>query len=108
MQSVLLDETPRVNAIPTRAFDLYGRIIRVPSNYVAETRTYSGIWDGSFQSAWTDNPAVTSRSGILIVINFLSLQYLPGECGASVRWCTRSTSQQGIALKRLFNAKEPS
>ncbi|WLI36376.1 phage tail protein [Pseudomonas sp. FP818] len=42
-----------------------GRIIRVPSNYDAETRTYAtsgtgtsnGIWDGTFKEAYTNNPA---------------------------------------------------
>lgn len=43
--------------VPTRIYDVLGRIIRVPSNYDAETKTYSGIWDGSFKLAWTDNPA---------------------------------------------------
>lgn len=43
--------------IPTVACEPYGRIWQVPSNYDPETRTYSGAWDGSFKSAWTDNPA---------------------------------------------------
>lgn len=43
--------------IPARAFDCKLRIVRVPSNYNAETRTYTGVWDGLFQLAWTDNPA---------------------------------------------------
>jgi predicted phage tail protein len=43
--------------IPTRAYDLKLRIIRVPSNYDPETREYTGIWDGTFQLAWSDNPA---------------------------------------------------
>ena len=42
-----------------------GRIIRVPSNYDATTRTYAtsgtgtsnGIWDGTFKEAYTNNPA---------------------------------------------------
>ncbi|NMX88245.1 phage tail protein [Pseudomonas sp. WS 5010] len=42
-----------------------GRIIRVPANYDAETRTYAtagtgtsnGIWDGTFKEAYTNNPA---------------------------------------------------
>lgn len=45
------------NQIPARAYDVKGLIIRVPSNYNAETRTYSGLWDGSWKLAWTDNPA---------------------------------------------------
>ncbi len=43
--------------IPTRAYDWKGRIIRVPSNYDPESRVYTGIWDGTFKLAWTDNPA---------------------------------------------------
>lgn len=34
-----------------------GRVVAVPSNYDAEAKTYSGLWDGTFQMAWTDNPA---------------------------------------------------
>ncbi|MDT8505157.1 phage tail protein, partial [Alcaligenes nematophilus] len=52
----------RVNAkqfqsIPTRAYHLYLRVVRVPSNYDAWTRTYTGTWDGTFKMSWTDNPA---------------------------------------------------
>lgn len=50
-------DASQFQSIPTRSFDLYGRIIRVPNNYDAETRTYTGVWDGGFQNAWTDNPA---------------------------------------------------
>lgn len=45
------------NGIPTRSFKARGRIIRVPSNYNPTTRAYSGVWDGTFKQAWTDNPA---------------------------------------------------
>ncbi|WP_218689125.1 host specificity protein J [Psychrobacter sp. BF1] len=34
-----------------------GSIIRVPSNYNAVNRTYSGIWDGTFKDAYSNNPA---------------------------------------------------
>ncbi|MBY6346674.1 DUF1983 domain-containing protein [Providencia rettgeri] len=52
----------RVNAkqfqsIPSRAFDLYLRVVRVPSNYDAWTHTYAGSWDGTFKMSWTNNPA---------------------------------------------------
>lgn len=51
--------------IPSRAYNIYGRIIRVPANYDPEARTYAttgpgttnGIWNGTFKSAWTNNPA---------------------------------------------------
>ncbi len=44
-------------AVPRRGYHARGRIIRVPSNYEPETRTYSGIWDGTFQLAYSNNPA---------------------------------------------------
>jgi predicted phage tail protein len=50
-------DASQFSSIPSRAFDCKLRIVRVPSNYVAETRTYVGTWDGTFQMAWTDNPA---------------------------------------------------
>ena len=31
--------------------------IKIPSNYDPKTRLYSGVWDGTFHKAWTDNPA---------------------------------------------------
>lgn len=34
-----------------------GRIIQVPSNYDPETRTYTGIWDGTFKREYSNNPA---------------------------------------------------
>lgn len=43
--------------IPTRAFRKLGRLMRIPSNYNPVTRVYTGVWDGTFQLAWTNNPA---------------------------------------------------
>ncbi|PWC73966.1 phage tail protein [Azospirillum sp. TSH64] len=45
------------NSIPERAYDVKGLKIRVPSNYDPETRSYTGQWDGSLKTAWSDNPA---------------------------------------------------
>ena len=41
----------------TRNYLLRGRIVPVPSNYDPLKRTYTGLWDGTFKPAWTDNPA---------------------------------------------------
>jgi predicted phage tail protein len=43
--------------IPTRSFLIKGIKVRVPSNYNPVTRVYTGIWDGTFTTAWSDNPA---------------------------------------------------
>ncbi len=45
------------SSIPNRAFHIRGIIVRVPTNYDPETREYTGIWDGTFKPAWSDNPA---------------------------------------------------
>lgn len=45
------------NQYPTRNYLVRGLIFQVPSNYDPETRTYSGIWDGTFKPAYTNNPA---------------------------------------------------
>ena len=39
------------------AIDLKGIKIKVPSNYNPVTRTYTGMWDGTFKRAYTNNPA---------------------------------------------------
>ncbi|WP_080499646.1 TipJ family phage tail tip protein [Burkholderia pseudomallei] len=44
-------------SVPTRGYLVRGRIIDVPSNYNPMTRTYSGVWDGTFKQAYTNNPA---------------------------------------------------
>lgn len=41
----------------TRNYLLRGRIVPVPSNYDPLKQTYTGLWDGTFKPAWTDNPA---------------------------------------------------
>lgn len=45
------------SGVPTRAYDLKLKRVQVPANYNAATRTYTGAWNGTFQTAWTDNPA---------------------------------------------------
>lgn len=39
------------------AVRLKGKIIQVPSNYNPETRQYTGLWDGTFKMAYSNNPA---------------------------------------------------
>ena len=43
--------------LPRIAVDVKGRLVRLPINYNPATRAYSGIWNGRFKTAWTDNPA---------------------------------------------------
>jgi hypothetical protein len=61
---VQIDAT-QFQSIPTRAYDLYGRIIQVPSNYDGVKRTYTGTWDGTFKPSWSNNPAWVFRDLVL-------------------------------------------
>lgn len=45
------------NGVAKVEFLKRGRILKVPTNYNAETRTYTGIWDGTFKEAYSNNPA---------------------------------------------------
>lgn len=45
------------SSMPARSYDLYLSVVDVPSNYDPETRVYTGLWNGTFKKAWTDNPA---------------------------------------------------
>ncbi|EGN5550034.1 host specificity protein J [Salmonella enterica] len=38
-------------------YHLEGRTVLVPSNYDPVSRTYVGLWDGTFKPAYTNNPA---------------------------------------------------
>jgi hypothetical protein len=44
--------------VPNTAYDIFGLCkLYIPTNYDPETRAYTGIWDGTFKTDWTDNPA---------------------------------------------------
>jgi hypothetical protein len=47
------------SSVPSRTFDVKMLKIKVPENYDAEAKTYSGNWTGQFDPVlrWTDNPA---------------------------------------------------
>lgn len=50
-------DAQQFRSIPSRAYRVWGRIIRIPTNYNPKTRAYSGVWDGTFKMGWTNNPA---------------------------------------------------
>ncbi|XSS65416.1 TipJ family phage tail tip protein [Pseudomonas sp. B11] len=43
-------------SIPAVTVETKLKKVLVPANYDPVSRTYSGIWDGSFKLSWTDNP----------------------------------------------------
>ncbi|MBP1314533.1 phage tail protein [Herbaspirillum sp. 1130] len=52
----LMVDASQFQSVPSRAYLMKLRIIAVPSNYDPDARTYSGLWDGTWKPAWTDNP----------------------------------------------------
>ena len=49
--------TDQFTSIPTLEGIYEGRILRVPTTYDPETKTYSGVWDGSWKLAFCDETA---------------------------------------------------
>jgi len=45
------------SSVPQVSADLMGMKMKIPSNYNPYSRQYSGIWDGSFKTDWSNNPA---------------------------------------------------
>ena len=91
--------------IPARTYDLLGLRVKVPSNYDTRTRKYTGMWDGTFKTDWTDNPAwilydvVTSKR--------YGLGNRLGEFGAD-KWTLYQVSQYCDQLvPDGFGAQEP-
>ena len=64
------------NSIPDVSVRVRGKRVHVPTNYNPVTRIYTGIWNGTFTTAWTDNPAWIFRD---IVLNprFGCARYMP-------------------------------
>lgn len=53
----LLLDAAQFSSVPTRSYDMKGLLVKYPSNYNPSLRTYTGTWDGTFVTGWTDNPA---------------------------------------------------
>ncbi len=50
-------DSSQFSNIPQRSYDVKLLKVKIPSNYNPITRVYTGVWDGTFSVAWTDNPA---------------------------------------------------
>jgi len=45
------------SSVPQISAELMGMKMKIPFNYNPYSRQYSGIWDGSFKTDWSNNPA---------------------------------------------------
>lgn len=50
-------KTVSSSSVPVRSYLIDGLIVKVPSNWNPVTKVYTGVWNGTFKNAWTDNPA---------------------------------------------------
>ncbi len=50
-------DAEQFSSIPAVTVHCKARKWPVPTNYDPIARTYSGVWDGTFKQAWTNNPA---------------------------------------------------
>ena len=50
-------DASQFNSTPTRAYHMRGIRVKVPVNYDPALRSYSGVWNGTFKIAYTNNPA---------------------------------------------------
>lgn len=52
-------KSDQFSSIPSRAYLIKGKLIKVPSNYNPNLphNRFVGAWDGTFKLEWTDNPA---------------------------------------------------
>ena len=61
-------EASQFQAIPTRAYDIKGVRVQIPTNATVNddgSLTYSGVWNGSFKTAWCADPAWILRDLLL-------------------------------------------
>lgn len=91
-----------------------GLIIRVPSNYNADLKTYdeSTPWDGSFKFAWTDNPAwhlynliVNTRYGLAAYYPYVDANRF--DFYQAGKWCderVENGSPSNMAPRFTFNS----
>lgn len=57
--------TDQLTSLPPIRGIYKGLLIRVPSNYDPYSKTYNGMWDGTWKKAWSDNNAFFLREVIM-------------------------------------------
>ncbi|MFC0228074.1 host specificity protein J [Serratia aquatilis] len=95
--------------IPQIACEPKGSVLRVPTTYDPIARTYSGVWDGSFKWAWTNNPAWVFYD-LLINDRYSIGTRVGAENLALTKWDLYSIAQycdQLVPDGRGGNGKEP-
>ena len=93
--------------IGKRKYNIKGKIVQVPSNYDPVARTYTGIWDGTFKRAWTDNGAWCVYD-MLIHRRYGLGQDIEEEYLAATKWAFYTIAQFNDAAVNYTSASAPS
>lgn len=108
---LVAESSDQFSSIPQWSGEYKGLLCRVPVNYDPITRVYSGIWDGTWQIAWTDNPVwclydfvVNDRYGMKAYYPELILDKY--DCYEAAQWCDEAVpnGQGGTQPRYTFNA----
>lgn len=84
--------------------------LKIPSNYDPIARTYTGVWDGTFQLGWTNNPAwflynfvINTNWGMSSIRPMTIDKY---DTYDAAQWCDGSVpdGQGGFQPRYTFNA----
>lgn len=105
------EASDQFSSIPSWSGIYKGLLIRVPSNYDPDTREYTGMWDGTFQVAWSNNPAwclydfvMNDRYGIASYYPEVNLDKY--DVYEAAQWCDElvSDGRGGTQPRYTFNA----
>jgi predicted phage tail protein len=50
-------DSEQFDRVPSRSYHVRLLKVKIPTNYDPNTKIYTGLWDGTFKVAWTNNPA---------------------------------------------------
>jgi hypothetical protein len=53
----IIIDAEQFGSVPKRTYLVDGRLLQIPVNYDPDARSYDGVWDGTFTTDWTNNPA---------------------------------------------------
>ena len=105
------EASDQFSSIPSWSGIYKGLLVRIPSNYDPITRIYTGIWDGTFNVAWTDNPAwctydfiMNDRYGIKSYYSDINLDKY--DVYEAAQWCDELVpdGKGGTQPRYTFNA----
>lgn len=106
---IVVESSDQFSSVPDLKGIYLGLLIKVPSNFDPDTRQYSGIWDGTFQTAWSDNPAwilydfiTNDRYGVNAYYSCSIDKY---EVYEAAQWCDEfvSDGRGGTQPRYTFN-----